>query len=766
MAKKTLEQYKAEYERLDTVQQIIEHARENSKKIKWIYNTEKIEYFLNGEMLLYQNKQGKWFPIRGGVALPGIPEGVTEDSVLNYPKDPHILTLSNGTTAKALGNPLIPQAKPFSNNDDDVEAAKKVTNGLMYYRTVFREDRQTESKSMRDEIIDLFKYTGCAFIKDYFDPNAGDMVPAVDGQGVQVIDPKTGMPAMKRRGDLRSEVVSGREVGVPNGIAKFSDIPWIVHEKAMHVNKIFEKYGVWVEPDDDLGDDRDQTAWADSNEGEGKSLADHARVYEVYLRPSPKYPKGRMVAGTKEVKLFDGIYDKMLADSDYLENDWHPFSFAGWKYSPRKFWPKTPFEDIVPHQINLNKLWQGLLEDDKNFKGWWLNAKGSVDWEMVRESFSTDGYPNIQYDPDLGSEPKFVPPPRVNSDKIAKINLCVARMNDIMSQFETTRGNSDPNITSGKQADVMQNAANSQSTPLLTAIVSLYVAHWTKVTHLMAVHFNDGDRDIRFEDPNSGEIVSDTFTADDIKSDDITLFGGNAFFMSREEYNAELDRLQQMGVFGDAKGIRNYLRLRNSFIPEDSWNPDFKDIDMAKWENNRFKQGFFKEDRGFVIGAVNEQYTQEFEAWKMAKEQYPIMMTEWEAASSKFDKVNIPYQEAMIEYQQGVENGTQGKHPGEPPMPPGDMPMDPGEAPTPPEPWWRALHHENAQAHIEEHESFMKSVTYYKLCKQFPELNDAMTFHILDHIRKEVEYQKIKQDIVMAIMPPPMPPGAAEQQPM
>jgi hypothetical protein len=507
-----------------------------------------------------------------------------------------------------------------------------------------------------------------------------------------------------------------------------------------------------------LGDTRDQTAWGDTYEGEGKELQDHALVCEVYLRPSPKYPNGRKVVGTKAgVELFDGIYDKKLADnSDYAETDWHPFSFAGWHYSPRKFWPKTPFEDIIPHQINLNKLWQGLLEDDKNFKGWSVNAKGTVDWEMVRESYANDGTPNIQYE-EGEQPPTYVPPPRINSDKIGKINLTISRMNDIMAQYETTRGNADPNVKSGKQADVMQNAANSQATPLLTAIVSLYVAHWTKVTHLMAVHFNDGPRDIRFEDPDSGEVITDTFKADDIKSDDIVLFGGNAFFMSREEYNAELDRLQATGAFNSPKGMRSYLKLRNTFIPEDTWNPDATDIKMAKWENDRFSKGLFSEDRPYILQPIEQQYQQEVMQYAQAAQMYPELLDQWKTAKDRFDTLNKPYKAAMFEQMQ-LEKEGKAQYPGDPPVDPGLQPQPPPK-PVQSDPWWRAQGFENAQVHIEEHENFRKTLKYQKLCFQYPELDTAMTFHILDHIKKEAMYQKQKQDIVAAIMPPMPQPG-------
>ncbi|HPT88717.1 MAG TPA: hypothetical protein PL004_12820, partial [Bacillota bacterium] len=102
----------------------------NSKKDTLIARWEKTEYFLNGEMLLYQDRSGHWRPIQPGMDL-GNGLVISADSVLNYPKDPHILTLANGLMAKALGNPLIPQALPFSSDEADKEAAKKVTNFLL-----------------------------------------------------------------------------------------------------------------------------------------------------------------------------------------------------------------------------------------------------------------------------------------------------------------------------------------------------------------------------------------------------------------------------------------------------------------------------------------------------------------------------------------------------------------------------------------------------------------------------------------------------------
>jgi hypothetical protein len=761
MAKQTKANYKPQ-----SAVQIINDWREKTKKTRLTYIWEKIAYFLSGEMLLYQSKEGRWFPIKSGIPLPGVPEGVTEQSLTDYPKDPHMITLSNGITAKALGNPLMPQATPFSTSDEDKESARKVTNFLMYYRAVNNEDRQSEGESMREEIIELFKYYGCAFIKTYFDKSIGDMVPDVDEEGNQII--VNGRQVMRRRGDIKAEVINPENIGIQNGVKRWRDITGIIYSVAMHIDDIYKKYKVRVEPDSDLEDTRDRTAWGVAQEDNGKKLENHAVVYEVYLKPCEEYELGRMVVGTKDVELFDGLYDRKLAESDYRDTDWHPFSFAGWLKSPRNFWPDTPFRHLIPHQANLNKQWKRLLEDDKDFKGWWLNVKGSVDWDMVRTSAVQDGTPNIQYEEGY-EQPQFIEPPIKNQDAIGKINLTVARMNDIIAQYETTRGNSDPNIKSGIQADIMNSSSNTQATPLLTAIVSLYMAHWKKEIHIGATHFNDegGPREVRFQDPITDEIINDTFSPEDIKSDDITLFGGNAFYMTPEAKEQQLDKLLEIGAFGDIstndKMRLAYLKQRGVFVPESSYDPNYHDRQMAEWENARFKNGQFEEDRQYIVDALIKEFADAEAAYEQAAQMYQEDMENWQTMKEEFDAMSGPYQLALAEQAEASKKGMPAEHPGQAPIDPGMEPEPPGEPPQEPEPWWRARLIENAAAHMDVHIDFMNSPDYYKLCKKYPDLDTAMNFHLMDHIRKEAEYQRAQQDIVMAILPPPEQPIPEQQ---
>jgi hypothetical protein len=735
--------------------EIVENSRNDQLKNNW----SRTKYFLSGEMLLYQDRTGKWRPIKGGMTMPnGLV--INEESVINYPKDPHIITIANGLTSKSLGNPLIPQALPFSKADSDKDTAQKVTNFLMYHRDKVHEDRQTDGVSMREEIIEWIKATGNAFIKDYFNTNTGKIL-GINDNGEQLF-----------AGEIISEVVPTPRMIIPNGIAKFKDFPYIGEMVVMHVDKIYEKYGVKVEPDKDLISDGDLDNWGDSGEDTNNKLKDHALVYELYLYPSDKYPKGRMIVCTKDRPLYSGLYDAKLADSDYGKTDWHPYSHAGWIRSAGQFWCKSMLEYLIPHQIALNKQWKRLLEDDKNFKGWWLSQQGAVDWQMVRNAARKDGVPNIQYKNGY-ERPVYQAPPPINTDSLGKINLIVQRMNDILSQYEVTRGNADPNVTSGRQADVMNSASNSQATPLLTAIVSIFISHWKKVLHLAAVHFEPEGREIRFRNPDTEEISSFIFTPDMIKSDDITIFGGNAFYETPDMKQQRIQQMAAMGYFGDIKNDpvarKGFLKLLEMPNVEEAFDSQLNDINMAKRENEAFKQMKIYEDRPSVIMPVLQKYQADLQNWYAAKASFMRDLPIWQKKMTEFNQLAPLWQAAKEEYErlsQAVAKRKEGniilpQNPGPPPEMPGRQPVDPGPLPEMPKPYRRAKHYEDHQVHIEEHRSWRKTPEYEQLCYQFPELDLAMDFHEFDHLNKMREEMETKQNLLIPQMS--IPPGPAPQ---
>lgn len=736
----------------------------NSRKDTLIASWEKTEYFLNGEMLLYQDRSGHWRPIRPGMDL-GNGLVISADSVLNYPKDPHILTLANGLMAKALGNPLIPQALPFSSDEADKEAAKKVTNFLLAHRAEVNEDRQAAGTSMREEVIDWLFVTGNAFIKDYFDPNAGEAVP--------------GLPEDEQlyRGKIRSEVIPPQCMLVPNGIAKMDDLPWIGEQRALSVDYIYETYGVKVDAEENLEDVRRTTNYGTSNlKGDDNRLKNHAVVYEFYIRPSAENDyQGRKIVRTKDKILYNGVYDaKLMAHPEYRETDWHPYSHAGWRRCPGKFWRKSMFEELISLQIKLNAQWKRLLENDDDLRGWWVSQEGSVDWEKVRTSAEDDGFPNIQYMRGY-EKPFFQPPPPINQDALGKIQGIVARMNDLVAQYETTRGNSDPNITSGRQADVMNQSSNTQATPILTAIVSLFMAHWRKVVHLAAVHFEPSGREIRFYDPISQDKdwQIDTFKPSDVRCDDIVLYGGNAFYQSPEARKQELMQMAEMGYFGDVKGNpadrKAFLRLYDAPTADSLYSDELVDIEAAKRENKMFSQFQFIENRSWILEPIIIAYQQAVAAWMQAKMAFEQAMPQYQAKLAEFERLYPIWERAEREYQLVLEKGQPVPDPGPPPEHPGEPPIDPGPMPEQPHPYWRAQYFEDHQSHIKIHREWRKSSEYERLCRANPELDKAMDSHEQSHLELLVaEAQKqleIQQQIARPEAPVHPPAGAVSIAP-
>jgi hypothetical protein len=723
---------------------------------------EKVQYFRNGQMLLWQDRTGKWFPIMAGTSYDGL--YFDAQSIVNYPKDPHMVTLDVGLTAKALGNPLIPEVLPAGSDDEDRDSAEKCTRFLRYHREDAKEDRQTAGRSLREQACDYLIGTGNGLMKDYFDPFDGEQFE-VDGQKMF-------------RGKIVSKVVSPKAVRTPNGVVDFDNLPWIMEETALPVDEAKRRYkdkADEIVADEDLADPNAITPWAGSGGGRGDGLLKgHVRIYEYYERPNGENGyKGRKIIATRIVVLWEGVYDSKLAGSKFSREHWHPYSYGGWRKVSGSMWCKTVLEELISLQIKLNSLWQQLLEEDPDFRGWWLVQEDSVDWEMARTSYNTYGKSIIEYSKTTRERPFFQAPPVKNPDIMGKIQLCVARMNDIVAQYETTRGNADPNVTSGKQADIMNSASNSQSTPLLTAIVNLFIAHWKKVLQLAAVHFDSTGTSLSYTDPLSNDVISDIFTPDQIQSDDVIIFGGNAFYMTPESKRAEIEKLGSAGFFGDVVGDpiakQKYLKLLELPFYDSAFADELTDLNAAKRENRRFGKFMFDDDREWVVGPLKQQYLAASMAWMQAKIAFDGQIDQYQKDQASFNELAPLWERAAAEHQQLLSNsGKTGRVP-EDPGPPPTMPvapMDPGPPPQPPVLIWRALEYEDHNIHVAEHTRWRKTPEYEKLCRQNPELDQAIQFHIQTHndfINQAMQQAMIQQ--AMLAGGPPQPSAGSNMGP-
>ncbi len=211
--------------------------------------------------------------------------------------------------------------------------------------------------------------TGTSFYKIVWNNNLGKKLGEISGKSVY-------------EGDVDIEVVSPFEI-YPDFLHResVSDCKSIIHARAMHVEDIYNLYGVEVE-----GEKLENVLWESQKRefgGAKRSLSDYALVIERYEKPSRKYPNGRVVTIAGKSLLYVGELPFINAEDNKRD-----FPFIKQICLPKtgSFFGVSVIERVIPVQRAFNAV--------KNRKHEFLNRismgvitveDGAVDVEELSE---------------------------------------------------------------------------------------------------------------------------------------------------------------------------------------------------------------------------------------------------------------------------------------------------------------------------------------------------------------------------------------------
>lgn len=706
----------------------------DSIRLRW----ERNQYFELGEQILYEDSVGKrLIVLRPGALVPHNGKlAPVPASIANYPIDNHLGVVTRDITAQALANEMELAAGAATGEDQDRDAAESSTYALQYYY------RTLKLSQKREKLIEYFKPCGMGVIKIVWNPQLANGL-----------------------GDPEAFSVAPYALLVPPGYTDWEDIDRIGEKQAMHVDTILDKFGIKVEPEKGLKDAKKLTE-LDSN---CEDLQDHVMVYELFIKPCKNYPKGWHIIATqntilnrnKETGEEGDVWDELLT-SKFPER-WHPYIVGGWIKVGGQLYFRSVIDDLVPLQRALNKIVKMISDSKRNPKGIIFHGPNAIDWNKTKLD-PEDGIARSEVKGDL-SQVRFEQLNARNEDLKADRLTTIDRMNDIGSSFPSQRGNaqSSPNVTSGKQAKIYQQASTTQRSPLLKALADMYLDAGELILQLIAVHFPSQGRMIKLTGEDEMPI-SLNFTPDQVRPENIILQNGDSFYMMPDERRAETKQLAAEGLMGDLVNdpIARAKFFKQMKMPDPGGMFDSieKDQKMAKMENQLFKNGQLQETDPFILDTIGKEYQVKMQQWVIAKQNFEQNYPIWQQQKAQFDQETPVFMAAQQERSELVtmkmKNTKSGKLPtmiqGQP-MDPGPEPIDPGPPPPEPKPWRRARPEDNEMIHVEEHLSFMKSPKFEQLCQQKPKLREAMNYHVFEsHPEMAALVQLKKQTIISQIM--------------
>ncbi|MBE7076973.1 MAG: hypothetical protein E7374_03700 [Clostridiales bacterium] len=256
----------------------------------------------------------------------------------------HIAPIIETRISKICENSPNVTVVPASGDTSDIESAKL-------------------SKSIINSVINRLNFAdiiktattwseicGTVFYKVVWDTSSGKMI-ASDEEGNAI-----------NEGDVSIEVVSPFEIFPDNmSCERMEDVKSIIHARAMEVDAVRMQWGVQVDAEDVQSLTLDSKSGnlgglgynAHINKVANMELNNHCIVVERYVRPTKKYPNGRLtiVAGGK--LLFDGELPYINGE---LSTRTFPFVKQISNYMPGNFYGVSVVDRLIPLQRAYNAV--------------------------------------------------------------------------------------------------------------------------------------------------------------------------------------------------------------------------------------------------------------------------------------------------------------------------------------------------------------------------------------------------------------------------
>lgn len=289
------------------------------------------------------------------------------------------------------------KARPGSNEPSDMHKTKVSTRLL---QNIYNDQ---DMRTKLHNAITWLETCGTVLFKCYWDPSKGQII-SLPQMG---IDPNTGQPIQvgesnEIEGDLGIMVCSPQEILPDSSYHQdIKDCKRIMHQKAYHVDEIYEVWGKKVNPEDGVAARLQRSmmgrgryandGYSEPSGGTTSMMKDFAIVKEEWERPSEKYPQGRLIVVANETLLFYGPLPYKCDPDGKLGL---PFSKVVCLLRPGVFWGDTVLRRLIPLQRRYNAVRNRKAEYlNLCAIGTWIIQENSlVDEQEFEDNVGTPGY--------------------------------------------------------------------------------------------------------------------------------------------------------------------------------------------------------------------------------------------------------------------------------------------------------------------------------------------------------------------------------------
>ena len=478
--------------------------------------------------------------------------------------------------SKLLQTNAVFKVAPKSGDRDARHAAKV---GEMVFEHL-RQVTDFENKQFRT--LMWAAICGSGFMKVTWDPDAGEpqrvYLQEVKGEGkIPDIRPIYDSHLRQEReqkglfedimpGEAKVDVVSPFQMHWDHSARDggIDDCSWVAQISAVHVDDIYDHYGVRVtpQPSEPSGARLYEATIAPLTPGlkmgtpgpNATERADErAQVVEFFERPMKRNGwKGRyiLLAGNQVIRSEDNPYAASGAPLPFVKLDWFKM--------PGRFTGLSLVEQLRPSQKAYNRARSHAIEYQKTY-GYApvFLPKGSGVKPVQLTSLPGVAY---EFNSALGA-PIFGAPPHLPPYIMQNAEMARAEMDEISAQADPANNKLPGQLRSGPAIQMMQAENNAILTPTSKSTIDATVEVGTQLLQLVGLYYTE-PRVIQTIGMG-GELEISHFSGADLRGQyNLRIFGEPANLESSESYKATLMDLAQMGVLDPQDPTEKMLILK------------------------------------------------------------------------------------------------------------------------------------------------------------------------------------------------------------
>lgn len=504
------------------------------------------------------------------------------------------------------------------------KAESEALNDALTSERVLRYLHQKNSQyNLNQDLFMMMTIYGTAFKYPYFDAFAGlhFKKQKITKQTIQKVNPETGeletvtvdVPFKNEKGEIefwdvyegevKEDVLDPFSILPEPGATDLENSFRVMKLTSRPIEYIRQRYaaGKFVQAEAESGvssienqlrkmmDDRYQTkSVSDIREKKGRiSNEGFATIKELREKPSHKYPRGRYILVANGVLLHSGDlpYEFMVNRStlgivkyDYIK-------------VPGRFWGKTPIEDLIPIQIELNKVRSQIIEIK--------NLMAKPKWIAYKESGISET--SITSEPGEVVQPKYVPnvpephpviPPPLPAYVTQEIDRNAKEIEEIGLIHEVSKGTTPPGIRSGVAIQFLQEQDQTVFGPVIARFEAQDAKSGTYLLELVKEKYKE-HRILKIVGEDDEIEVFDFLAYDDMPTD-VQVLTGSALPESKVAKQQLIIQAFQAGMFGDIRDEavrRRALRLMEIGAVDALYKDIRADEKKAERENRFFERG-------------------------------------------------------------------------------------------------------------------------------------------------------------------------------